>query len=258
MMGRTARTGRGSSAVAALLATALAAGCAAPPAPGPVVQDVEPPPGPTTSVSSTVPDAGAATTAWDGLMPLEPRTADVRIETDDRTTRQTTFRLKVAGDGWHQEVAGHRRAHLAREADGSIVTTRIEELTEGVAVEYDPPLATLPASLTPDRPYRGNCRLRVLALASGQVQDQGTCAYVVTLTGPRTVDTPQGPRTAWALVTSMQIHLALSRSEVRTETECVAHIGPVRESTRRVTLALGLLKLQKHQTLTWLPPDHAQ
>jgi len=93
---------------------------------------------------------------------------------------------------WRMRVAGFWAVDVVREASGEVTILREVELAESRRVDYDPPLALLPADLTMDDPVVRVSGVRVYDHENGTLQATGTCTATYRLLGTQQLALPGG------------------------------------------------------------------
>ena len=151
------------------------------------------------------------------------------------------------GDGWVLEIEGLRRSHYAIDAEGNVVVTRDEDLTERVAVDYTPGVIVLPRAA--DAAVDREVAMVVRHLHNGSERDRGVCRYSVLPMGNRDVATPAGGYAATLFRVRRSIDLRLADATVDAVTAWSSGLGIVAEHVERDVRPLGVFRSQSRYTL---------
>ncbi len=109
------------------------------------------------------------------LFPLVPGESTFEVVDGDGEGRQVVLELSSAdGEGrWELRFGDYNILHLVRLRDGSVLLTRLDVLTEGQTVLYEPPVVLLPHSIVPDRTWSASGRARILNRETQEVVQKG-------------------------------------------------------------------------------------
>lgn len=148
-------------------------------------------------------------------------------------------------DAWRLVIEGKRTTYLKLDDDDQFVITREDDLEEGVAVKYEPPIVMLPEELDPASPFEGKCKMTVTNLKDGSAKAKGTCGYTVALVAMQNLITPAGEFPVYLVRTRREMKLTLATSTVVTTTAIAHGRGIVAEVNEQNTRALGFVNVRK-------------
>lgn len=184
------------------------------------------------------------------LHPFVPHHGLIHRSVGHSPGKTVRYRLEPdRGDHWRWTLEGVRMVHLHHAEMAAVVILMERELSEAVAVTYDPPLVILPNVLTMDQPVEQESQVTVTGLKDGSPRDQGRCRHRVQLLGKRTITTPAGTFQAYVVQTRREMDLQLAQVSVVSETAYAPGRGWVAEQIVRVTKPMKLFAFRQIEQL---------
>ncbi len=109
------------------------------------------------------------------LFPLVAGESTFEVVDGDGEGRQVVLELSAAdGEGrWELRFDDYNILHLLRLRNGGVLLTRLDVLTEGQTVLYEPPVVLLPHRIVPDRTWSGTGRARILNFETQELLHKG-------------------------------------------------------------------------------------
>lgn len=128
------------------------------------------------------------------LFPLASGARTFEIVDGDGEGRQVMLELsRAAGEGrWQLRLDDYNILHLLENPDGTLLLTRLDVLTEGQTVVYEPPVVLLPGRIVPDRAWTASGRARVLDGNTQEVVNRGEYQHRVLPITRERFTTPAG------------------------------------------------------------------
>jgi hypothetical protein len=128
------------------------------------------------------------------LFPLVPGENTFEVVDGDGKGRQVVLELSSAdGEGrWEFRFGDYNILHLLELRDGSVLLTKLDVLTEGQTVLYEPPVVMLPNRIVPDRTWSASGRATVLNSETQEVVHQGKYQHRVVPISREQFATPAG------------------------------------------------------------------
>lgn len=128
------------------------------------------------------------------LFPLVPGKDTFEVVDGDGEGRQVVLELSAADgdDRWEARFGDYNILHILRLRDGSVLLTRLDVLTEGETVLYDPPVVLLPHRIVPDRTWSASGRATILDTETQKVSRNGEYQHRVLPITRERFTTPAG------------------------------------------------------------------
>lgn len=184
------------------------------------------------------------------LYPLVPHSGTLDQSVNRGQPRAVSFTLEqTTAKHWRLDLAGVRVIHMHELDDGSIVVTREEEIAEGVAVDYDPPLTMLPPVVSMGELVKQKSRMTVTNLTTGSPRDEGWCEYELELLGTREMKTFMGNRDTYVVENRRDIGLKLAAVQLVMRTAYVPGRGFEAEWVYRTTRPMRLFEIKQTERL---------
>lgn len=109
------------------------------------------------------------------LFPLVPGENTFEVVDGDGEGRQVALELSSADGkgGWELRFGDYNILHLLEPGDGRVLLTRLDVLTQGQAVLYEPPVVLLPNRIVPDRTWSASGRATIVNRETQEVVHKG-------------------------------------------------------------------------------------
>ena len=109
------------------------------------------------------------------LFPLVPGEDTFEVVDGDGEGRQVVLELSSADGegGWELRFGDYNILHLLDSRDGSVLLTRLDVMTEGEAVLYEPPVVLLPNRIVPDWAWSGSGSVTIVNIETQEVVHKG-------------------------------------------------------------------------------------
>lgn len=174
------------------------------------------------------------------LNPLKPRSGEVVYTTGHRKGTMASTTLSPLAAGTWKDVTANIHTMVIKDDGGNLIMLSEDDVTENVAIRYDPPFVLIPKHVAMGEKVIGTTKMTLNHLSTGSPRDSGTCRYVVELLGMQKIATPAGEFDAYLFKTIREIDLSLAKVNITIHTAHVPDVGIVMTRIEQKTKAIGI------------------
>ncbi|MEX2672300.1 MAG: hypothetical protein WD294_09350 [Phycisphaeraceae bacterium] len=155
------------------------------------------------------------------LLPLDERTRTFRIVEGDRAGERVTLTLRRAAENevgdWVLTMTDLNVMHLRRTRAGAVEVLRLELPRENRAIDYQPAVRLIPASVVPQARVEVTGIARISNLETGEQVRSGRFSHQVDQVTRSRFNTQAGERVGYLVVVDHQVDLDLGQLQLSLE-----------------------------------------
>ncbi|WP_432800108.1 hypothetical protein [Poriferisphaera sp. WC338] len=164
------------------------------------------------------------------LMPNKSTKGSYTEAANEQKGKVYAYSYEKTADGLILTIEGVRRSYYRWAKDGALWTYRDDDLKENVRVTYDPGILILPKELKKKPEVKGEAKVEVYSLSSGEKRASGSMKYEVVAIWESKLDLPAGTFDCYIVREKRDLNLDLAMVTVTLDTGYAAGIGEVMQA----------------------------